>query len=334
MVPPGIPGRSDASFVPAYDPAGARRLLAEAGYADPATFPASPSSPPAPATTRRSWPSSGRTSGSPSASSPLDFGTLFERLGTQDSPDLWALSWIADYPSPNDFLGILLGTGQPNNYGSWSNAAFDAAIASAVGTDDPEAARAGYDAAEAILRDEVPTIPVTLRGIGRARPRGAPRRRPERPRRPAPRWTCLGRPMRGALFAVVVAPLMALLLTAPVSRRFGDVRPAERDLDVRRGDRLQAGVREPVPLARVEILLEHPGSIGPSVTQVEGALAGGSRTPGLPAGSCRRRPHLPELADHRPVAPGACRPHDRADGRPAGHRHVRRHPLRLEDARG
>ena len=32
MVPPGIPGRSDADFVPKYDPADARRLLAEAGY--------------------------------------------------------------------------------------------------------------------------------------------------------------------------------------------------------------------------------------------------------------------------------------------------------------
>jgi ABC-type oligopeptide transport system substrate-binding subunit len=91
----------------------------------------------------------------------LDFSTLFARLGSEDSPDLWALSWIADYPSPNDFLGILLGTGQPNNYGHWSNAAFDAAIEDAVGTDDPTAARAGYDAAETILRDEVPTIPVS-----------------------------------------------------------------------------------------------------------------------------------------------------------------------------
>ena len=36
-----------------------------------------------------------------------------------------------------------------------------AAIATAVGTDDPSAARVGYDAAETILRDEVPAIPVS-----------------------------------------------------------------------------------------------------------------------------------------------------------------------------
>ena len=74
---------------------------------------------------------------------------------------MWSLSWIADYPSPNDFLGILLGTDQPNNYGGWTNAGFDAAIERAVGTDDPDEARSGFDAAEAIVRDEVPAIPVS-----------------------------------------------------------------------------------------------------------------------------------------------------------------------------
>ena len=40
MVPPGIPGRSDADFLPKYDPADARKLLAEAGYPGGAGFPA------------------------------------------------------------------------------------------------------------------------------------------------------------------------------------------------------------------------------------------------------------------------------------------------------
>lgn len=91
----------------------------------------------------------------------IDFATLFTRLGSGDSPDLWALSWIADYTSPNDFLGILLGTDQPNNYGGWSSTAFDDAIARAVGTTDAVAAREGYDAAERILAAEVPVVPVS-----------------------------------------------------------------------------------------------------------------------------------------------------------------------------
>jgi ABC-type oligopeptide transport system substrate-binding subunit len=161
MVPPGIPGRSDASFLPVYDPAAARRLLAEAGYAEPATFPEVTLVTGGSGYDAAILDQLRENLGLTVRFETLDFGTLFARLGSEDSPDMWALSWIADYPSPNDFLGILLGTGQPNNYGHWSNAAFDAAIEDAVGTDDPAAARAGYDAAETILRDEVPTIPVS-----------------------------------------------------------------------------------------------------------------------------------------------------------------------------
>ena len=161
MVPPGIPGRSDESFLPAFDPAGARRLLAEAGYGDPATFPDVTLVTAGAGYDEAILTQLKENLGITVRFESLDFGTLFARLGTEDSPDMWSLSWIADYPSPNDFLGILLGTDQPNNYGSWSNAAFDSAIASAVGTDDPTAARVGYDAAEALVRDEVPAIPVS-----------------------------------------------------------------------------------------------------------------------------------------------------------------------------
>ena len=41
---------------------------------------------------------------------------------------MWFLSWVADYPGRNDFLGVLLGTGSANNYGRWSSPDFDAAI--------------------------------------------------------------------------------------------------------------------------------------------------------------------------------------------------------------
>ena len=52
----------------------------------------------------------------------MEFGTYQERLAT-DPPDLWSLSWVADYPGPNDFLGVLLGTGSTANQGGWSSQA-------------------------------------------------------------------------------------------------------------------------------------------------------------------------------------------------------------------
>ncbi len=161
MVPPGIPGRSDERFLPAFDPAAARRLLADAGFADPATFPSVTLVTAGTAYDEAIVDQLRKNLGITISYEALDFATLFARLGSPDSPDMWALSWIADYPSPNDFLGILLGTGQPNNYGGWSSAAFDDAIARAGGTTEPAQARAAYDDAERILSDEVPVIPVS-----------------------------------------------------------------------------------------------------------------------------------------------------------------------------
>jgi ABC-type oligopeptide transport system substrate-binding subunit len=161
MVPPGIPGRSEERFLPPFDPVAARRLLAEAGYADPASFPEVTLVTAGGAYDEALLAQLRENLGVAVRFEALDFTTLFGRLGGADSPDLWSLSWIADYPSPNDFLGILLGSDQPNNYGGWSSAAFDEAIARAVGTADPVEARAGYDDAERILADEVPVVPVS-----------------------------------------------------------------------------------------------------------------------------------------------------------------------------
>jgi oligopeptide transport system substrate-binding protein len=68
---------------------------------------------------------------------------------------------VADYPGPNDFLGVLLETGSTANQGGWSNAEFDAAIESATSAADPDAATAAYGRAMELVRDEVPAVPVS-----------------------------------------------------------------------------------------------------------------------------------------------------------------------------
>ena len=158
MVPPGIPGRSDTDFVPKYDPADARTLLADAGFPGGAGFPAttlmtggSGFDPAIVAEVKREL-------GITLQAESMGDG-YFDRLAS-DPPAMWGLGWVADYPGRNDFLGVLLGTGQSNNYGRWSSATFDAAIADAVSAADPTAASAAYDRAETVVRDEVPVVPV------------------------------------------------------------------------------------------------------------------------------------------------------------------------------
>jgi ABC-type transport system substrate-binding protein len=160
IVPPGIPGRSTGDFLPAFDPAAARQLLAEAGYADPATFPAVTLVDAGTGYDAGILDQLQVNLGITVRYEALDFPDFFNLLGSPDGPQFWALGWVADYPSPYDFLGILLGSGQPNNYGRWASAPFDAAIARAVESEDPTTVRAAYDQAQAIVRDDVPVVPV------------------------------------------------------------------------------------------------------------------------------------------------------------------------------
>jgi ABC-type oligopeptide transport system substrate-binding subunit len=74
---------------------------------------------------------------------------------------MWFLSWVADYPGRNDFLGVLLGSGSTNDYGRWSAAEFDAAIGDALGAADEATAGAAFDRAESIVQRDAPVIPVT-----------------------------------------------------------------------------------------------------------------------------------------------------------------------------
>jgi oligopeptide transport system substrate-binding protein len=157
MVPPGIPGRGDRSWLPTHDPERARELLARAGHPGGAGFP------------EITFAAGGLAYAEGLAADlERELGVTirleehdghFDRLHADPLP-MWTLGWVADYPGPNDFLGVLLGTGSSNNYGGWSSPAFDAAIADALATRDPDEALAAYERALAAVRDDVPVIPI------------------------------------------------------------------------------------------------------------------------------------------------------------------------------
>ncbi|HEV8697013.1 MAG TPA: peptide ABC transporter substrate-binding protein [Candidatus Limnocylindrales bacterium] len=160
MVPPGIPGRSDRDVVPKHDPEGARALLADAGFPGGRGFPDVTLTTGGNAYDEAVVGELRRELGINVHPEVMDFDAFFERLDS-DAPAMWFLSWVADYPGRNDFLGVLLSTGASNNYGNWTSTEFDAAIADAGAATDEAATSAAYDRAEEIVQRDVPVIPMS-----------------------------------------------------------------------------------------------------------------------------------------------------------------------------
>lgn len=160
MVPIGIPGRIDRDFSPAHDPEGARADLAAAGFPGGAGFPTVTLVTPGPGYDEAIVDELRSVLGIDVRYESMPFDQYFSRL-EEDPPAFWSLSWIADYPGPNDFLGILLGTGQSNNYGRWSSPAFDSAIDRALSASTLAAAEGGFADAEEVIREDAPVIPVS-----------------------------------------------------------------------------------------------------------------------------------------------------------------------------
>ena len=159
LVPVGIEGRSSGDFLPPHDVTAAKAALARAGYPNGNGFPA------------LTIVTSGGEFEEAVAQQLKDALGIdahvevmaFDEYSTrleQDPPQMWALSWIADYPHPQDFLGLLLESGSVSNYGRWSNPQYDAALDAAAATEDPAAQAQQYATAQQILKDQVPVIPL------------------------------------------------------------------------------------------------------------------------------------------------------------------------------
>ena len=158
LVPPGVPGRSAADLLPRHDPDEARRLLAAAGYPGGVGFPDV-----ALQSGGSTFDDAVRDAIERELHVPLRIELLsdfLDRMLGSDRPAMWSLAWIADYPDPYDFLGVLLGSGQTSNFGRWSNAAFDAALDRAATATAGADRTAAYEAAERVVADQVPVVPV------------------------------------------------------------------------------------------------------------------------------------------------------------------------------
>ena len=159
LVPPGIPGRSETDFLPRHDPDEARRLLAEAGYPGGRGFPDVAIVSTGGGYLRAVLEELRRELDVEVRFEAVEFEVLTARLD-EEPPAIWTLAWVADYPGANDFLGVLLRTGEANNHGGYSSTEFDAALDRALSATTPEAATAAFDEAQEILRQDVPMVPL------------------------------------------------------------------------------------------------------------------------------------------------------------------------------
>jgi oligopeptide transport system substrate-binding protein len=160
MIPEGIAGRDDANHQPQFDPEDARMRLAAAGYPGGAGLP-----PIALTTYGVGFEATVADEleanlGVTVTIEALDFNGYSDQVENANKPQIWTLSWIADYPHPHDFLGLLLQTGSTSNTGHWSNTDYDALLQQAAATADPEEQALTYGQAQDILAREAPVVPV------------------------------------------------------------------------------------------------------------------------------------------------------------------------------
>ncbi len=159
IVPPGIEGRGTTDYTPRFDPDAARQALADAGYPGGAGFPHVTLVTGGSEFEDAVLADLQRELGITLTAEDMPFAEYSERLDT-DTPQMWSLGWSADYPHPNDFLGLLLESGSPSNPGRWSNSEFDAALDAAASTGDAAQQEAHYGDAQRIVQDQVPVIPL------------------------------------------------------------------------------------------------------------------------------------------------------------------------------
>jgi oligopeptide transport system substrate-binding protein len=85
---------------------------------------------------------------------------LYNLKGEVDQ--MFDMGWIADYPHPQDFIDILFGSGNDNNYGSYSNPAVDALISQANASLDANQSFSLYQQAEQLIVNDAACLPISF----------------------------------------------------------------------------------------------------------------------------------------------------------------------------
>jgi oligopeptide transport system substrate-binding protein len=158
IVPPTMPGGPWAGGTLPYDLAAARASLAGSRYGGATTLPRASiyaASGAIPVTMRGVYE---RDLGVSLEVIGVDWPEYLTGLSAQAYP-AFELSWIADYPDPENFLAVLFGSGSPENHTGYSNPAFDKLLADAAIERDPARRRALYLEAQRLILADAVIIP-------------------------------------------------------------------------------------------------------------------------------------------------------------------------------
>jgi oligopeptide transport system substrate-binding protein len=162
-IPPGMPAHN-REIGARFDPAAARRLLAEAGYPDGKNFPAVTLGYNADEEDHKivaeavqgMWQ---KNLGVLVRLDSQEWKVYLKKL-TNDPPHVFRLGWGADYPDPDNFMKVFASVSGNNNT-RWKNPSYDRLIEAAAVEARAEERKSLYDEAQKILCEtDVPIVPL------------------------------------------------------------------------------------------------------------------------------------------------------------------------------
>ncbi len=161
FTPPNTAGYTCRASLP-YDPEGARRTLAEAGYPGGRGIPplemlfnSSENHKIIAEAVQQMW----RKQLNIDARLVNQELKVYYDTRRQMNYQIIRSTWIGDYVDPNSFLSLWLTNGL-NNQTGWSNPEYDRLLAEAAQTNDQQARYTAFQKAEALLLEEAPVLPV------------------------------------------------------------------------------------------------------------------------------------------------------------------------------
>lgn len=164
QVAPGVGGANPELKPPVYDPAKAKQLIAEAGFADGKGLPPVKLNTTEPNKDQAQYLASQfkKVLGMPVEVEIVERATFIKSMNAGEVP-FFPWGWSADYPDAMTFLGDVWYGPSKYNRARWKNADYDKLLDEAKAQPDTAERYALYHQAEKILLDEHGTCPLTVR---------------------------------------------------------------------------------------------------------------------------------------------------------------------------